>query len=71
MVDVLEGVTAMLTNPGCPTIAVVDDDIEPDMAVMVTVPMVTLVASPFVPALLLITSTDGEDELQVTSEVRS
>ena len=61
----------MLLMAAGPTVAVVAEEIEPDVAVTVAVPSPELVASPFVPAALLITSTVAEEESQVTREVTS
>lgn len=44
---------------------------EPDFAVMVVVPAPTLVASPWLPAVLLMVATVGVEELQITEVVRS
>jgi len=56
--------------PG-PTVAIVEAEIEPDVAETVTVPTPELVANPALPWALLITSTSADEELQVTSEVTS
>jgi hypothetical protein len=54
-----------------PTVSALVPLIDPDMAVIVTPPTATPVASPWVPALLLIAATAGFDELQVADVVRS
>jgi hypothetical protein len=69
--EVFAGETAMLTRAACPTVAEVDDEVEPDVAVIVAVPSPALVASPFVPVLLLITKMVADDEPHVTSDVTS
>jgi len=65
------GVTVMETRVAPATVSVVVPLIDPDMAVRVTPPSATPVASPSVPASLLIAATAGLEELQVTDVVRS
>ena len=67
----LAGATVMVVKDACPTVAGVEDEIDPDAAVMVTVPNPELVASPLLPVALLITSTPAEEDVQVTSDVTS
>lgn len=67
----LEGVTAIDTNVGLPTVMVAEVLIEPETAVMVAVPWPELVASPQLPTALPIITTAEDDELQVAVEVRS
>ena len=68
---ILEGVTVMEIKAGCPTVRFVEEEIEPEVAVMLAVPTPALVANPFVPELLLTIATRAADELHVTAEVRS
>ena len=63
---VTTGVTAMEANAGGPTVRVVPPLTAPDVAVMVVVPVVTLLASP--PALIV--ATPALAELHVTELVR-
>jgi hypothetical protein len=65
--DELVGVTAMLTSAAWPTLAVVEDEIDPDAAVTVAVPNPEVVARPA----LLITSSVASDVLHVAMEVTS
>jgi hypothetical protein len=51
------------------TVRVADPLTEPDVAVIVDVPAPTLVASPWLPAALLIVATFGVPEVQVTEVV--
>ena len=64
------GVTASDTSCGLPTVSRVEPATEPEVAVMVVVPTAALVASPWLPLLLLTTATVVELELQVTVVVR-
>ena len=63
--------TAIETKAGCATVKVVEDEIEPEFAVMVALPNPALVAIPLVQELLLTTTTVAEDELQITNDVTS
>ena len=63
--------TVMPVSVACPTVAVVEEDMDAEVAVTVEDPSPALVASPLVPVVLLITSTGAEDELQFTIEVTS
>jgi hypothetical protein len=69
MTDEFVGEIAIDTSAGLATVSVVAPEIAPEVAVMVVVPWLALVARPLVPGLLLITATDAEDELQVTAAV--
>jgi hypothetical protein len=64
------GVIAIDTSAALLTVIVVDDEIVPDVAVIVAVPCPELVATPLLPALLLTTATIAFDELHVTMLVR-
>jgi hypothetical protein len=65
------GVTAIETSCAPVTAKVVDEETEPEAAVMVAVPTPELAARPFEPAVLLITAMLALEELQVTTLVRS
>jgi hypothetical protein len=62
----LAGVTAIDSNTGCPTLSVAEAMIEPEVAVMVALPMPLPVAKPA----LAIVATAGTVELQFTTPVR-
>jgi len=64
------GVTAIDTNDGL-TVRVVDPEIDPEVALIVVVPLATAVARPIDPATLLMVATVVFVELQVTDWVRS
>ncbi len=64
------GVMAIETNVSIDTVNLVDPDILPDVAVIVTMPGATAVANPFEPAALLMAATDVVDETHVTDVVR-
>jgi hypothetical protein len=72
-IDAEFGVTAMETSVAALTVSVVVPWIEvaESLAVMVTLPGLTEVASPFDPAPLEILATVASDELQVADWVRS
>ena len=70
-IEALEGLMAMDASDGCPTVRVVDAETDPEVAVIAALPVLALVASPFVPELLLIIATRADDELQLTTDVRS
>jgi hypothetical protein len=63
----VEGVTEIEIKAGGVTVTVVDPLIEPDLAVMVAVPIATAVASP---VLLLMVATEVFEEVQVAVVVR-
>ena len=65
-IDGLAGVTAIETRAAAPTVSVAEPLTEPRVAVMVVCPEPALVASPFVPAELLMVATAAAVELQVT-----
>jgi len=65
------GVTAMETSCALVTAKVVEEEIEPEVAVIVAVPTPELVARPLEPAVLLITAMPALEELQVTTVVKS
>ena len=65
------GVTWIDTNVAAVTVRVVLPVIVPLVAEMVVVPTLAAVASPLVPAVLLIVATAGLEEAQVTCCVRS
>ena len=67
----LVGVTAMDTSVAEVTVSVVDPDTPPDVALIVVEPAAAEVASPLVPAELLMAATAAADEFQVTAVVRS
>jgi len=52
-------------------VKVVEPDTGSELAVIVVLPGAKLLASPFVPALLLMVANDASDELQCTAAVRS
>ena len=58
------GVTAIDTRAAGVTVRVAVPDTEFDVAVMVVVPVPTLVARPELPAVLLTVPTDAADEVQ-------
>ena len=64
------GVTAIDTNDGL-TVRVVDPEIDPEVALIVVVPLATALARPIDPATLLMVATVVFVELQVTDWVRS
>lgn len=63
----LDGVTLIETNTAFATVRVVDPTIEPDVAVMLDVPMVPAVARPAV----LIVATAAVAEFHVAVKLRS
>jgi hypothetical protein len=63
----VEGVTEIEIKAGGVTVTVVDPLIEPDLAVMVAVPIATAVASP---VLLFMVATEVFEEVQVAVVVR-
>jgi hypothetical protein len=69
--DEFAGATVIETSAGPLTVNVVDDEIEPDTAVMVVVPSPELVARPFESLALLITLIKAEDEVHATTVVTS
>ena len=69
--EVLSGVTSSDTRTGAVTVSVVEPLIEPDVAVMVVLPVATLVASPWLPEVLLMVATPEFDELHCAVVVRS
>lgn len=66
----LIGVTAIETSVAEVTVRFAVPEMRPDVAVIVVEPAATVLAKPFDPAMLLMVATDGEDELQVTDDVR-
>jgi hypothetical protein len=66
----MAGVTAMETTAAGDTVKTVVPEIEPDVAVIVVVPVARLVASPWLPEVLLMLATAGLDEVQVAVVVR-
>jgi hypothetical protein len=64
------GVTTMDSSTTGVTVNVVEAEMVPDVALMVVEPTPSDVASPFVPAVLLIVATDGKVEFHVTDDVR-
>jgi len=69
--NALAGVMAMETKDGPVTLIVLLADMELEVAEMLAVPCPALVASPLLPTALLMIATVAEDELQVTTVVRS
>ena len=67
----LVGVTWIETSVAAVTVSVVFPETRPDDALIVVEPAATDVARPFDPDALLTAATPGDDELQVTEEVRS
>jgi hypothetical protein len=65
------GVMLIETSVAEVTVSVVLPDIPPSVALIVLVPTLTELASPFEPAALLIVATVSADEDQVTADVRS
>ena len=64
------GVMAIEASTAAVTVRVVEPEIEPEVAVIFVVPVARLLASPFVPVLLLIVATVAADELHCTMVVR-
>jgi hypothetical protein len=56
----------METSAAWDTVSVVELDTEPEAAVIVVDPVDSLVARPWLPALLLMVAIDGAEELQCT-----
>ena len=54
-----------------PTVMVVEEEMEAEVAVMVAVPCPELVATPLLPRVLLMIATVASDELHITTEVTS
>jgi hypothetical protein len=71
VIEGFAGPTVIDTNVAAVTVSVVEPFTEPDVAVMSDPPVPTLVASPCVPAELLMVATPVCEELQVTEVVRS
>lgn len=69
--DGLGGVTAIDTSAACVTVSEVEPDTVLEKALIVTVPVATLLASPFVPMLLLIVAIVPSVELQCRVAVKS
>ena len=65
------GITAIDTSVAGVTVKPVDPAVPPRLAVMVTDPIASDAARPFVPAALLTETTVVSDELQLTELVRS
>ena len=65
-IDEFSGDTVIETSAAVLTVRVVEPVTEPSVAVMVVCPVPALVASPFVPAELLMVATPGLFELQLT-----
>ena len=65
-IDEFAGVTVIETRAAAPTVSVVERVTDPRVAVMVVCPEPALVASPFVPAELLMVATAAAVELQLT-----
>src|SRR5438105_11764975 len=70
-IEGLAGVTTIDASAAPVTVSIVELLIDPDVAVIVVVPVPALVASPCVPVLLLITATLVSDELHTTVVVTS
>ena len=68
-IEEFSGDNAMEDSATAPTVSVVEPVIDPSVAVMVVCPVPTLVASPFVPAALLIVATAKVLDVQVTVPV--
>ena len=68
-IEAFAGDTAMDDNAAALTVSVVEPEIAPDVAVMVAWPVLTLVASPLLPAVLLIVATVRALDAQVTVPV--
>lgn len=64
------GVTVIESNVAGVTVKVVEPLIDPEVALIVLCPVVTLVACPTLGAVLLIVATAGAELLQVTELVR-
>lgn len=65
------GVTVMETNAAVVTVRGVEDEIEPDVADTLQVPLATLVARPWLPAALLMAAIELSDEAHWTDPVMS
>ena len=61
----------METRVAAVTVSVVEPDTDPDVALIVVVPMLAPVARPLLPAALLTVATFVLDEAHVTDAVRS
>jgi hypothetical protein len=68
-IEEFSGDNATEDSATAPTVSVVEPVIDPSVAVMVVCPVPTLVASPFVPAALLIVATAKVFDVQVTVPV--
>ena len=67
--DGLGGFTVIETSAATLTVRVVDAEIDPIVAEMLELPVATLVASPWLPAALLIVATKTSDEAHCTELV--
>jgi hypothetical protein len=65
-IDGLAGVTAIETRVAAVMVRAVEAAMEPEVAVIVAIPNILLVASPWLPAVLLRVATVALEELQVT-----
>jgi hypothetical protein len=68
-IEAFAGDKAMEDNAAALTVSVVEPEMAPDIAVMVVCPVLTLVASPLVPAVLLMVATAKVFDVQVTVPV--
>jgi hypothetical protein len=69
--DGLGGFTVIETSAATLTVKVVDAEIDPIVAEMLELPVATLVASPWLPAALLIVATKTIDDAHCTEPVMS
>jgi hypothetical protein len=65
------GEIAIETSAAPVTVSVVEPETEPSVAVMVADPVPALVASPMLPAVLLITAVALDEDVQLTIDVMS
>ena len=68
-IEEFSGDKAIEASAALPTVRVVEPVTDPSVAVMVVCPVLTLVASPFIPAVLLIVATAKVFDVHVTVPV--
>jgi hypothetical protein len=71
LIEIDAGAMAIEIKLACPTVIVVDAEMEFEVAETVAVPCPELVASPLLPTALLMIATAASEELHVTVDVRS
>ena len=70
-IDVLGGLIASDTRPAGVTVSIIEPLMVPEVAVIVALPVATAVASPWLPATLLMVATVISEELQGAVVVKS